>query len=131
MRVLLVDDSQVIREGLKNFFSDYSDLEVIGEAKDGQEAVEMAESLIPDAIVMDIRMPRMDGIEATRIIKQKHSKIKILGLSLNEPSYYAEKMKNAGADEFLVKDTPASKICEVLLRFGNASVTDILNKVTP
>jgi|WetSurMetagenome_2_1015567.scaffolds.fasta_scaffold137681_1 CheY-like chemotaxis protein len=84
IRVMLVDDHAVVRQGIANLLGDESDLEVIGEAADGREAVELAAGLIPDVILMDTSMPNLNGVEATRIIHNDWPDIRIIGLSMFE-----------------------------------------------
>ena len=94
---MLVDDHAVMREGLARLLSQEPDFEVIGQASDGQEAVEKAEALLPEVLLMDISMPRMNGIDATRIIRQRHPSIQIIGLSLYQEEERAREMLDAGA----------------------------------
>jgi CheY-like chemotaxis protein len=103
IRILLVDDHAVMRQGLSMLLSGYADLEVAGEAADGEEAVRMAMDLKPDVILMDISMPRMNGIEATRIIRSEFPRIGIIGLSMFDAADQAEAIKKAGADYYLKK----------------------------
>lgn len=110
IRVLLVDDHTVVRQGLSTMLNLHSDVEVIGEAANGEEAVEKARELQPDVILMDISMPKMDGIEATRIIKSEFPQIRIIGLSMHEKQDQAARMIEAGASPYCTKDGETDKL---------------------
>lgn len=105
IRVLLVDDHKIFREGLRSMLEKQPDFEVVGEAENGSEACRMAEEFLPDVIIMDIVMPDMNGIEASRQITCKTSKAKIIGLSMHSDVRYATEMLKAGASGFLLKDS--------------------------
>ena len=96
-RVLLVDDESLVRRILKQILSAYQDLELVGEAANGEEAISAVERLQPDVVVMDIRMPGYDGIAAVRAIREKHPRAKIIGLSEYAQSYNIDAMERAGA----------------------------------
>jgi DNA-binding NarL/FixJ family response regulator len=114
LRVLLVDDHQLVRQGLESVLKGYEDLTVVGEAADGQEAVERARQLRPDVIVMDINMPRMDGIEATKRIKQDLPATAVIGLSINVNSHVEKAMREAGASAYLTKETAVEDLHAVI-----------------
>ena len=114
IRVLLVDDQTLMREGLRSIVSSYSHLEVVGEAETGEEAVSLAERLDPDVILMDINMPKMDGIEATRRIKVDRPGIVIIGLSVLPSPDTGQKMKAAGATAYLTKESAAEALCQAI-----------------
>jgi PAS domain S-box-containing protein len=103
LRVMLVDDHGVMRQGLAAILSEEKDIEIVGQAADGQEAVEMAPQLLPDVILMDFSMPRMDGVAATRIIHTQLPQIRIIGLSMYEEADRAEAMIEAGASAYVTK----------------------------
>ncbi|MEK7294255.1 MAG: response regulator transcription factor, partial [Nitrospirota bacterium] len=88
IKVLIADDHRVVREGLSAILKTKDEIEVVGEAKDGQEAVEKARALLPDVILMDVSMPRMGGVEATRIIKREFPHIGIVALTMYEEQQY-------------------------------------------
>ena len=108
MRVLLVDDHQIVREGLARLLEREPELEVIAQASDGLQAVELARELMPDVIVMDVSMPGMNGIEATRRIISELPKMRIIGLSLHSEGDMAQIMLDAGAERYLPKDGPSA-----------------------
>ncbi|HEY8293313.1 MAG TPA: response regulator transcription factor [Thermomicrobiales bacterium] len=101
MNVLIVDDDRASREGLRELFELRPNITVIGEAINGEEAVNLADSLHPDLVVMDVQMPKMDGLEATRQIKQRLPDIRIILLTMYR-EYRAAALRS-GADAFLVK----------------------------
>jgi PAS domain S-box-containing protein len=103
IRVLLVDDHTVMRKGLLSLLSHYHDIEVVGEAENGLAAIEKARELNPRVILMDVNMPKMNGLEATRIIKSELPHIRIIGLSMYEESDMAAAMAKAGAFAYLPK----------------------------
>ena len=96
-RVLLVDDESLVRRILKEILAAYQDLELVGEAANGKEAISAVERLQPDVVVMDIRMPALDGIAAARVIREKYRHVKIIGLSEYAQSYNVDAMERAGA----------------------------------
>ena len=96
-RVLLVDDESMVRRILKQILTSYRDMELVGEAATGYEAVAAVERLQPDIVVMDIRMPGLDGIAAAREIKVKYPRVKIIGLSEYAYGYNTDAMEKAGA----------------------------------
>ena len=114
IRVLLVDDQTLMREGLRSIVSAYNHLEVVGEASDGVEAVELSRQLDPDIVVMDINMPNMDGIEATRQIKLYRPDITVVGLSVNPSAVTEQKMKTAGAAAYLTKESAADALYQAI-----------------
>lgn len=105
-RFLLADDSPVIRKCLSSLIAESEDMEIVGEGRDGHEAVDMAKRLRPDAIIMDVNMPNMDGIEATSRIHSEFPEILVIGFSLFEDPQIAGKMLNAGAIRCLSKSMP-------------------------
>lgn len=114
IRVLLVDDHRLLREGLAGLLQREPDLEVIGQAADGQAAVEMARELHPDVILMDVTMPRMSGIEATRRIAHEMPDIRIVGLSMHEADEIGAAMRRAGASDYVVKDGPSDDLISAI-----------------
>ncbi len=103
IRILIADDHGIVREGLKFVVQQEPDLEVVGEAEDGREAVRLAETLEPDVIVMDIGMPRLNGIEATAQILRRAPEAKVVILSMHEDEVYLLRALTAGVNGYLVK----------------------------
>jgi len=104
IRILIVDDHHVVRRGLVFFLRTQKDLEIIGEAANGREAIEQAQLLKPDIILMDLIMPEMDGIQATKIIKEKQPEIKIMMLTSFSDQDHVIPALEAGASGFQLKD---------------------------
>ena len=115
VRILLVDDHAMVRQGLRSLLDSYADFDVVGEAADGQDAVVMARSLNPDVVVMDVNLPLLDGVEATRILRQEHSGLTVIGISVRNDPQVRLAMTEAGAAEFLPKESAASRLYEVIL----------------
>ncbi len=113
-RILLVDDHAMVRQGLRAILDGYSDMLVIGEAANGIEAVAMASDLRPDVVIMDVNMPRLDGIAATKRIKAAQPAIIVIGLSVNDSRQVMEAMKGAGADAFLSKEAAAEQLHDAI-----------------
>lgn len=114
IRVLIADDHQVVREGLATVLKSKEDIEVVDIAKDGIEAVEKAGRLIPDVILMDISMPRMNGVEATRQIKREHPHIGIVVLTMFDEEEYIFDLVQAGATGYLLKDADSGQIAKAI-----------------
>lgn len=114
IRILIADDQSLVREGLSSLLQTQPDLEVVGEAENGRIAVEKAIALQPDVILMDIRMPIMDGIAAIRILKEQKPNIKILVLTTFDEDRYVLQAMNYGARGYLLKDTPSSQLAQAI-----------------
>jgi DNA-binding NarL/FixJ family response regulator len=110
IRLLLVDDHHMVRQALRSHMARWSDIELVGEAADGEEAVRLADTLSPDVVVMDIRMPRMNGIEATRLILQAHPSVSVIGLSFDVGTPKEEALLKAGACTVLDKGASSKKL---------------------
>ncbi|MBI4865277.1 MAG: PAS domain S-box protein, partial [Candidatus Riflebacteria bacterium] len=114
IRVLVADDHQVMREGLARLLGQEPDIEVVGEACDGETAVELARQLGPHVVLMDLSMPRLGGIEATRLIRQKLPEIQVIGLSMFDEDELAQAMREAGAYAYLAKSGPTEAVIEAI-----------------
>ena len=104
IRLMLVDDHVVFREGLANWLRRFSDMDIVAEASNGLEAVDLARSLRPDVVLMDVNMPKMGGLEATEIIMSELPKTCIIGLSIDDAMVIISAMKAAGAVNYFTKD---------------------------
>jgi PAS domain S-box-containing protein len=114
IRTLLVDDQRILRAGLARLLQDQPDIEIVGEASDGQMAVQLARELQPHVIIMDITMPKLNGIEATRLIMNEHPEIRVIGLSLHEEEDMARAILNAGAAAYLTKGGPTEDLIRAI-----------------
>ncbi len=117
LRVLFADDHKVMRQGLIRLISGQPDITVAGEASNGREALELALRLRPDVIVMDISMPEMDGIEATRRIKAMLPEVRVIGLSMHDDANASHTMREAGAEAFVSKTASSSVLLQAI--YGN------------
>jgi DNA-binding NarL/FixJ family response regulator len=116
IRILLADDHVVLRQGTAELLRRESDLIVVGEASDGQRAVELAEALKPDLVVMDVRMPGMSGIEATRRIRQSLPAVRVLVLTAHDDLQYVFSLLQAGASGYLLKTAPIGDLVDAIRR---------------
>jgi DNA-binding NarL/FixJ family response regulator len=116
IRIILVDDHQVVRESWKYFLEKNDPFTVIAECENGKEAIEQAQRLLPDIMLMDINMNPVNGFEATRIIKEKTPSVKIIGLSVNNHPGYANKMMELGACGFVTKSSPFSELTAAIIK---------------
>lgn len=109
-KILLVDDHTVVRQGIKALFAPEPDVEVVGEAENGREALERIPQLQPDIILMDISMPGLNGIEATRQILQSHPHVKIVVLSMHTSEEYVFQVLHAGASGYVLKQSDSMEV---------------------
>ena len=109
-KLVLVDDHAIMRDGIKALLNIYDDMEVVGEAADGREAMEMVRELNPDVVVMDISMPVMDGLEATRHLTRKHPKVKVIILTQHDNREYILSAIKAGAAGYIPKKALGSDL---------------------
>jgi DNA-binding NarL/FixJ family response regulator len=116
VRVLLVDDHAMVRHGLLTLLSCYDDIQVIGEAQNGVEAVRLVEELRPDVVVMDINMPIMNGIEATMHIKHRWPETAVVGISVNTEHDNSAAMKKAGAARLIPKDAADDQLYHAIMK---------------
>lgn len=116
MRILIADDHAVVREGVRQLLDGQQGMEVVGEAQDGQEALEKAKSLRPDVTLIDIAMPRLSGLEAVRLIKQAVPDTRIVVLSMHKKEAYVHQVFAAGALAYVLKASPSSDVLEAIRR---------------
>ena len=116
IRVFLADDHAMVRQGLRSALESYPNIEVIGEAGDGDEAVAAASKLQPNIFVMDINMSKMDGITATRLIKAQYPGMVVIGLSVDLKEYQVYAMQKAGASEVLSKENAVYELYGAIQR---------------
>ena len=112
INVLIVDDSAVVRDGLRSILSPHAEFKIVGEAIDGLDAIDRAGNLRPDLILMDAQMPGIDGVEATRRIKERFPEIKVLLLTVH--TSYIEEAIAAGVDGYLMKDCEREKLLKTI-----------------
>jgi len=128
IRVLLVDDQQLVRAGLRMLCDSADDLEVVGEAADGHEAVRLAERTVPDIVLMDLRMPHVDGIVATRRLAERVPSVRVLALTTFDDDDHLYPALSAGACGFLAKDMSPEQLLDAIRR-GYAGETPFTSRV--
>ena len=116
IRVLIVEDQAMMRQGLRAALESYPNIEVIGETDNGEEALVKTGKLLPTLVIMDITLPKMDGIAATRLIKSQHPEIVVLGLSVDPKDYEVYAMQKAGAFDVLKKDQAVTDLYAAIQR---------------
>lgn len=132
MKIIIADDYGIVRQGLKSLIEKEDDLEVIGEAENGTKAVQMAEQLKPDMVIMDITMPDMNGIDATKRIISENPKVKIIALSMHSNKRFVTEMLQAGAVGYVLKSylfdelVRAIKAAEKGQRYLSPRITNVL-----
>ena len=138
IRLLLVDDQDLIRRGLKALLGTAPDLEVVGEAGNGQEAITMVDQLKPDVVLMDVRMPVTDGVAGTRQICQQFPDVKVLMLTTFDDQEYVTQALQAGASGYLLKDTPFDELTQAIAlvhkgytQIGPGLATQVLTQPSP
>ncbi len=114
LRLFLAEDQTILRHSLKSLLENEPDLEVVGDAGDGEEAVRQVRSLRPDIVVMDVSMPRMDGVEATLAIKQACPDVKVLALTVHETKTHIRQILKAGASGYIVKRSAAEELIQAV-----------------
>jgi DNA-binding NarL/FixJ family response regulator len=128
IRILLVDDHPIVRQGLKTLLEAHSGWEVIGEAADGLEAVDKADRLHPDVMVLDVTMPRMNGLEACRLIRQKAPGLEILFVTQHDSPQMMREALEAGARGYVVKSNAARDLLEAVEAVSQHRVFTALNR---
>ena len=130
IRILIADDHQLLREGIRNFLSLEPDFEIIGEASNGEEAVTKAEALKPDVMLLDINMPKANGIEVASRLKESCPEVRILALTIHDDQNYMMNMIQSGAAGYLLKDVEPSMMVQAVRRVyaGESYVEPSLTK---
>ncbi len=130
IRVILAEDHTIVRQGLRSLLEQSDDIEVIAEAEDGREAVNKTEQLKPDIVLMDISMPILNGIEATRQIKKKFPDIKVLILTMHTTEEYISQILHAGASGYLVKKSAHHELLSAIkaIQKGNSYLSPLVSK---
>ena len=114
VRILLADDHRILREGLRSLLAQQPDMELVGEAASGEEAVALAHQLKPDVVIMDVVLPGIDGVEATRRIRAGLQEIRVIALSMHSDRRYVSQMLRAGALGYLVKDSAFEELHQAI-----------------
>lgn len=114
IRILLADDHQMMRQGLKSLLAEQPDLEVVGEAADGRSAVRLAQELSAAVVIMDVTMPDLNGVDATRQLKSEAPDVKVVGLSMHPERQFVLEMLSVGASGYLLKDCPFAELVQAI-----------------
>jgi len=114
IRVLIADDHRIIRDGLLLLFTKHPQIEVVGEAVNGREAVTLTDDLLPDVVVMDITMPILDGPGATEQIIARHPATRVVALSMHTEQYFQDKMRGAGASGYVAKEAAWDNLVDAI-----------------
>jgi DNA-binding NarL/FixJ family response regulator len=120
--ILLADDHSILREGLRALLSNTPDLEVIGEAKDGQDVIEKVRQLHPELVLLDLSMPIINGTEAIRVIKRRNPEIKVIALTVHKSEEYVRATLDAGADGYVLKDDTSNDLLTSIRNVRNGKV---------
>jgi len=115
IRIMIVDDQDVVRRGLSLFFEAFDDLELVAEAANGLQAVQLCDEIQPDVVLMDLMMPEMDGITATRLIRQKHPHIQVIALTSIQDDASVRQMLDAGALGYLLKNASVDELANTIV----------------
>lgn len=114
IRIVLADDHMILRKGLRSLLEAEKHVEIVGEGENGNDVVRLADELDPDIIVMDISMPKMNGVEATKRVKTRHPNIKVIILSRHREEEFIFQALNAGADGYLIKESAPSELISAI-----------------
>lgn len=132
IKVLIVDDHQLFREGLTNLIGGSDEIDIIAQAENARQAIEMTSKLNPEVIIMDIGLPEINGIEATKILIKKHPDIKIIALSMHSDKHYIKGMLEAGASGYLLKNSTHTQVMDAVKsvyngkKYLSSAITEVL-----
>lgn len=132
IRILLADDHPLIRSGIATLLQSYKDFEIVGEAQDGEEAVEKTKDLEPDVLVIDLSMPKLSGIEATKIITKRYPEVRVLVLTMHENEEYVYQILKSGAGGYVLKSAGKEELSAAIRavakgeRFFSPRVSEIM-----
>jgi two-component system response regulator NreC len=131
IKVLLADDHTIVRQGLRALLDSQENIEVVGEAEDGRQAFEKTKELVPDVVVIDITMPNLNGVEATRQIKKLNQEIKVLVLTVHDNEEYVHQILQAGASGYLLKESAVSDLVSAInaVKKGDIFLSPSISKV--
>ncbi len=131
IKVLLADDHTIVRQGLRALLDSQEDIEVVGEAEDGKQAFEKTKELVPDVVVIDITMPNLNGIEATRQIKKLNQEIEVLVLTVHDNEEYVYQILQAGASGYLLKESAVSDLVSAInsVEKGDIFLSPAISKI--
>jgi DNA-binding NarL/FixJ family response regulator len=131
VKVLIVDDHEIMREGMSALLHKYSEYEVVGQAADGRQALEMVSRLEPDIVIMDVGMPNLNGVDATKQLRSQHPNLKIMALSTHSDGSVVAKMIKAGASGYMLKESAFEELIEGLntLLDGKTFLCNKISKV--
>jgi len=121
-RVLIADDHAIVRQGLKLLIDSQSDMEVVGEAADGAAVLEQASVVKPDVVIMDVSMPRMNGLTATKTLKQRQPDVVIIALTRHEDDTYVEELLRAGAAGYVLKHSTPAHLLQALRAVASGGI---------
>lgn len=123
IRVMIVDDHDVVRRGLAIFLQSFDDLELVGQASNGYEAIEVSRQVKPDIILMDLKMPEMDGIAATRAIRREQPNVQIVALTSFRDEDSVQAMMDAGAIGYLMKNSSIDELARTILSVSSSAAS--------
>ncbi len=131
IRVLLADDHTIVRQGLRALLDSQEDIEVVGEAENGRQTFEKTKQIVPDIVVLDITMPNLNGIEATRQIKKLNPEIKVIVLTVHDNEEYVHQALHAGASGYLLKESAVSDLVSAIhaVKKGDIFLSPTISKV--
>ena len=124
VRLLIADDHALVRQGLRGMLEREPDIEIVGEAHNGREAVDLCLTLGPNLVLMDVRMPEMDGLEATRTIKHERPEVGVLMVTMHDNQDYMLEAAKAGAAGYVLKDAPRDELIGAVRRIASPANPD-------